>query len=48
MSIEAYDELVETVKADLAISEAENELVGGNPLFDARAALTELRRKHFG
>ena len=48
MSIEAYEELVETTRADTAISEAEKELAADGVLMDAREALSSLRRKHFG
>lgn len=48
MSIEAYEEMVETAKTDAAISEAEKEYAADGVLFDAREALSSLRRKHFG
>ena len=48
MSIEAYEELIETVKTDAAISEAEKEFEKDGVLLDARESLTALRRKHFG
>lgn len=48
MSIEAYEELMETVRADTAISEAEKEYATAGILMDAREALSSLRRKHFG
>ncbi|MCD7751553.1 MAG: type II toxin-antitoxin system prevent-host-death family antitoxin [Lachnospiraceae bacterium] len=48
MSIEAYEEMVETAKTDAAISEAEKEYAADSVLLDAREALTSLRRKHFG
>lgn len=48
MSIEAYDELVETARVDAAISEAEKEYAATGVLMDAREALSSLRRKHFG
>lgn len=48
MSIEAYEEMIETVKTDTAISEAENEYISDGVLLDAREALSSLRRKHFG
>ncbi|EGG90730.1 hypothetical protein HMPREF0491_00601 [Lachnospiraceae oral taxon 107 str. F0167] len=48
MSIEAYEEMLETVQTDAAINEAERELVTGGELLDARDALLSLRRKHFG
>lgn len=48
MSIEAYEELIETLKADTAISEAEQEFEKDGVLLNARESLTALRRKHFG
>lgn len=48
MSIEAYDELIETVQTDLAIQEAEKEFQENRILLDARETLNTLRRKHFG
>ena len=48
MSIEAYEELIESNKIDRAISEAEEEYAKTGELLDAREALTSLRRKHFG
>ncbi|MBO5042230.1 MAG: type II toxin-antitoxin system Phd/YefM family antitoxin [Clostridia bacterium] len=48
MSIEAYEELIESNKLDRAISEAEEEYARTGELLDAREALTSLRRKHFG
>ena len=48
MSIEAYDELIETTQSDAAIREAEKEFEADGVLLDARTALPALRRKHFG
>lgn len=48
MSIEAYEELIETAKIDVAISEAEKEYEKDGVLLDARESLTALRRKNFG
>ena len=48
MSIEAYEELVETAHTDAAISEAEREYAADGVLLDAWEALSSLRRKHFG
>ena len=48
MSIEAYEELIESNKIDRAISEAEEEFAKTGELLDAREALTSLRRKHLG
>lgn len=48
MSIEAYEDMMETAAADAAISEAESLLLQDGTLHDAKDALTALRRKHFG
>ena len=48
MSIEAYDDLMETLKTDSAIREAESEYAESRVLYDARETLSNLRRKHFG
>lgn len=48
MSIEMYDDLVDTARIDTAISEAEKEFAADGVLLDAREALPALRRKHFG
>ena len=48
MSIEAYEEMIETARTDAAISEAEKEYGADDILLDAREALSSLRRKHFG
>lgn len=48
MSIEAYEEMVETARTDVAISEAETEYAADGVLLDAKEALSSLRRKHFG
>ena len=48
MSIEMYDDLVDTARTDTAISEAEKEYAADSVLLDAREALPALRRKHFG
>lgn len=48
MSIEAYEEMIETARADAAISEAEKEYAADSVLMDAEEALSSLRRKHFG
>ncbi len=48
MSIEAYDEMIETLQTDAAIHEAEKEYAADGILMDAREALSSLRRKHFG
>lgn len=48
MSIEAYEEMLNTVELDKAIWEAEKEFSEDNTLADAREALSSLRKKHFG
>lgn len=48
MSIEAYEELIERSATDAAISEAEEEYACNGQTYDAAAALSSLRRKHFG
>jgi prevent-host-death family protein len=48
MSIEAYEEMTETVRTDAAISEAEKEYADDGVLLDAREAIFSLRRRHFG
>lgn len=48
MSIETYEEMLDTAAIDRAIGEAEAELAAGGELHDARTALAALRRKHFG
>lgn len=47
MSMETYEELLETAKTDIAISEAEKEYAAEGVLLDAKEALLSLRRKHF-
>ena len=46
LSIEAYEELIDTLQADSAIREAEQEVENGGELIDAREALSSLRRKY--
>ena len=48
MSIETYEAMVENTAVDTAISEAEAEFEWDKQLHDAREALADLRRKHFG
>lgn len=48
MSIETYEEMLETAATDTAIAEAEAEYARSGQLHDAREALALLRRKHFG
>lgn len=46
LSIEAYEELIDTLHTDAAIREAEQELENGGELVDAREALSSLKRKY--
>ena len=48
MSIEAYEELIETMKVDSAIKEAEKEYNEDGMLYDARDVLPKMRSKYFG
>lgn len=48
MSIEVYEELMETARVDAAITEAEAEYSAEGVLHDAHEALASLQRKHFG
>lgn len=48
MSIETYEEMIETARTDVAIGRAEKEYASDGILLDAREALSTLRRKHFG
>lgn len=48
MSIETYEEIIETARTDAAISEAEKEYAADGALLDAKKALSSLQRKHFG
>lgn len=48
MSIETYEEMIETARTDVSISEAEQEYAADGILLDAREVLSSLRRKHFG
>lgn len=48
MSIETYEELIETVQMDAAINKAEKEFEDDGILLDAQEVLSSLRRKHFG
>lgn len=47
MSIEAYEEMLETAATDMAIAEAEAEYAANGKLIDAREAFDSLRRKYF-
>lgn len=46
LSIEAYEELIDTLQSDSAIREAEQEVENGGELIDAREALASLRKKY--
>ena len=46
LSIETYEELIDTLQADSAIREAEQEVENGGELIDAREALASLRKKY--
>ena len=48
MSIETYEEMIETIRTDAAIYEAEKEYNINGVLLDARETLSLLKRKHFG
>ena len=48
MSMETYDELLETAATDAAIAEAEAEFLESGKLYDAREELRALRRKYLG
>ena len=48
MSMEAYEDLIDTASIDAAIGKAESEYARTHESQDALAALASLRRKHFG
>ena len=48
MSMETYNQLIGIAEIDSSITYAEAELEAGVKPIEARAALAELRRKHFG
>ncbi len=48
MSIETYEQIVETQTIDNAILEAEEAYEATGILLDAKETLASLRRKHFG
>ena len=48
MSVETYEEMIETARIDAAISEAEKEFAEEGTLLDASETLSGLRRKYFG
>jgi prevent-host-death family protein len=47
MSIETYEQMLETIEIDAAIAEAESEYKRVGDLLDAKEVLDSLRRKHF-
>lgn len=47
MSIETYEQMLEIIETDKAITEAESEYRQGAELIDAKEVLASLRRKHF-
>lgn len=48
MSIETYESMLEEREVDAAIADAEAEYSAESELIDARKALSDLRRRHFG
>ena len=48
MSLNAYDKLAGVAAIDAAIASSEAELAAGGKPIEAKTALGELRRKHFG
>ena len=48
MSIEAYEDLIDTASIDAAIEKAESEYAKTQESHEARTALASLRRKHLG
>lgn len=48
MSIETYENMMQTAAIDNAINEAEAEFAADGQLHDARSVLATLRRRHFG
>ena len=48
MSMEAYEDLIDTASIDAAIGRAESEYARTHESQDARTALASLRRKQFG
>ena len=48
MSMEAYEDLIDTSSIDAAIGKAESKYARTHESHDARTALASLRRKHFG
>ena len=47
MSIETYEQMLETIEIDATIAEAEFEYKRVGDLLDAKEVLDSLRRKHF-
>lgn len=48
MSVETYDMLIGVAETDAIIAAAESEIAAGGEMKEAKTALSELRRKHFG
>lgn len=48
MSIETYEDMVETARTDAAIYAAEKQYAADGILLDAEEVLSALKRKHFG
>ena len=48
MSIETYENMLETTHIDATIKDAEKEYAAEGVLLDAKEVLSCLRRKHFG
>ncbi len=48
MSVETYEAMLDEREIDAEIAKAESQYLLDGKLFDARDALSELRRKHFG
>ena len=46
MSMEAYERLIQSNRMDAAITEAEQEVMDGAELIDAREALAALKKKY--
>ena len=48
MSIATYESMLGIAETDIAIAEAETEYVAKGKIHDAKEALQNLRRMHFG
>ena len=48
MSIEAYEDLIDTASIDATIGKAESEYIRTQESHEARTALSSMRRKHLG